>query len=52
MLIPDTPAVRSAIRSIADRGSAFQVALGIEVLLIVSILAATFVVQSRKKDFL
>ena len=51
-LIPDTPAVRSAIRSIASRGSAFQIALGIEVLLIVSILAATFVVQSRKKDFL
>ncbi len=51
-LIPDTPAVRSAIQSIASRGSAFQVALGIELLLIVSVLAATFVVQSRKKDFL
>ena len=39
-LIPDTPAVRSAIRSIDSRGSAFQIALGVEVLLIVSIGAA------------
>lgn len=51
-LIPDTPAVRQAIRSIANRGSTFQIALGVEVFLIVSILAATFVVQSRKRDFL
>ena len=51
-LIPDTPAVRSAVESIDSRGTAFQIALGTEVLLIVSLLAATFVVQSRKKDFL
>ncbi len=51
-LVPDTPAVQEAIQSIAAKGPAFHVALGIEALLIVSLLTATFVVQSRKRDFL
>ena len=51
-LVPDTPAVQRVVRSIAERGSAFPVALGVEVLLIVAILGATFAVQTRKNDFL
>ena len=51
-VIPDTPAVRETIQSIASRGSAFWSALTIEGFLIVLVLAATFFAQSRKRDFL
>ncbi|MDH3404393.1 MAG: ABC-2 transporter permease [Acidobacteriota bacterium] len=51
-LVPDTPAVRQAIRSIAERGSAFYATLAVEVLLIALILASTFAAQARKKHFL
>jgi ABC-2 type transport system permease protein len=51
-LVPKLPAAQRFLAGIADRGSAYYTALGIEALLIVAILGLTFYAQTRKRDFL
>ncbi len=51
-VFPRIPAAQRMLESIATRGSAFWVTLVVECLLIVLLLAAAFLIQSKKRDFL
>jgi ABC-2 type transport system permease protein len=51
-LVPRIPAAQRFMAGIADQGTAYYAALGVESLLIFAILGLTFYVQGRKRDFL
>ncbi len=51
-ILPKFPAVARIFASIATRGPAFAVMLVVECSLVVLLLAAAFLIQSRKQDFL
>ena len=51
-VLPKFPAASRFFDSVASRGTAFTVTLVVECLLIVLLLAAAFLIQSRKRDFL
>ena len=51
-LLPKVPAASRFLESVASRGPAFTATLVVECLLIVLLLAAAFLIQSRKRNFL